>query len=130
MSQPLHHKQHLKAAYDLNNEYLQLSLHNNNEAYTVDLDEMIVDSRIVNINALEISKHGIKMDCSAPLIYDPESKDPMASMMRGITVVGDQQHQFMENIEHLAASLGEEWEAAVKRRKEEILRRNRPQQRI
>ena len=127
MSQPLHHKQRLKATYDLNKNFLVLSLQDNDDAFTVELDELMVDSRIVDINALEISKHGIKMDCSAPLIYDPESKDQTASIMRGITVIGDQQYKFMENIEHLAGTLGEEWEAAVRRRKEEIIRRNRPQ---
>jgi hypothetical protein len=88
------------------------------------LDEIKLNPKIVDLYSLEIKNNGVKMDFKAPIICKLDNVDFSKSMMAGVKFEGEDKGLFIEKIEDVAKSFGPEWESAVRKRKEEIRKRN------
>jgi hypothetical protein len=124
MNGELYHNQRVKVEYDEASKPMKIQMNGESDAYYADLQEMSINPHIVEIQSLLIKKTGIIIDFTAPLVFDPNDRDLSGSLMRGVKVEGRDKGLFLENIEHLARNLGEEWERAVRKRKERIISRN------
>jgi hypothetical protein len=89
------------------------------------LDEIVINPKIVDLYGLDIRKTVIKMDFKAPVICDKSNFNLLSSMMVGVKFEGEDKNKFIEFIEERARSFGPEWDNAVRRRREEILARNK-----
>ena len=78
----------------------------------------------MDLHNLEIKKNGVKMDFKAPIICNIDNADLSRLMRAGVKFEGEDKDAFIEKIEETAKNFGPEWEEAVRRRKEEILKRN------
>jgi hypothetical protein len=88
------------------------------------LDEIKLNPKIVDLYTLEIKNNGVKMDFKAPIICNLDNVDLSKSMMAGVKFEGEDKGAFIEKIEDVAKNFGPEWESAVRKRKEEIRKRN------
>jgi len=125
MNGELHHSQRVTVAYDEASKPMKIQMNGEGDAYYADLQEMSLNPHIVKIHSLMIKNTGITIDFIAPLVFDPNDRDLSGSLMRGVKVEGRDKGLFLENIERLARNLGEEWERAVRKRKERIVSRDK-----
>ena len=95
-----------------------------NDNYYAELDEIIINPKIVDFHDLEIKKSGVNMDLKTPIICNTDNINLSNSMMIGIKSEGKDKNKFIEKIDEIAKSFGPEWEEAVHKRKDAILARS------
>lgn len=121
----LQQKLGVKIEYNVGQNEMRIDMEGNDDNYYAKLDEIILNPKIVDLHNLEIKKNGVKMDFKAPIICNINNVDFSRSMMAGVRFEGEDKDAFIEKIEETAKNFGPEWEEAVRRRKEEILKRNK-----
>lgn len=114
----------VKIEYGLGQEEMKINLGEAEENIYAKLDTISINPKIVSINNLEVKKNSIKMDVKAPIICNPRSVQISSTMMAGIKFEGEGKKLFVDKIEERVRSFGPEWEEAVSKRKEEIVKRN------
>ena len=125
MGDILQEKLGVKIEYIVGQNEMKINMEGTESNYYAKLDEILINPRIVNVHNLEIKKNSVKMDFKAPIMCNPENFDLSKSMMAGVKFEGEDKDAFIEKIEETARNFSPEWEEAVRKRKEEILRRNR-----
>lgn len=93
--------------------------------FYADLDEIVINPKIVNLNSVMIKKKNVMIDFDAPLILNPDAVSASGvSMMAGVNFEGIDKSSFVDKIDDVARSFGPEWERAVEKRRKEIRSRN------
>lgn len=114
----------VKIEYNTGLEKMRINTDVDDENFYADLDEIIINPKIVNLHEVEIKKKNVKVDFNTPVIFNPSSAGGSGSMMAGVKFEGVDKYSFIEKIEEVARSFGSEWEEAVEKRRTGIQRRN------
>lgn len=115
----------VKIEYNSGIEKMLINTDVDDENFYADLDEIVINPKIVNLNSVMIKKKNIKVDFNTSLILNPDSlKSSGVSMMAGVRFEGVDKSSFVDKIESVAKSFGPEWERAVEKRRKEIKSRN------
>jgi hypothetical protein len=121
----LQRKLGVKIEYNLGEDEVMVDMGGAEGKHYTRLDEIVINPKIVDLYGLDIRKTVIKMDFKAPVICDKSNFNLLSSMMVGVKFEGEDKNKFIEFIEERARSFGPEWDNAVRRRREEILARNK-----
>ena len=125
MGESLKKKLGIEVQFDINGDELKIKFEDNKNVCDAKLDEITINLKIVELNNLEIKKNGLKMDFKAPIICDKNNIDTSESIIAGFSFEGRDKEKIMEIVEEIAKTFGPEWENAVRKRKKEILKRNK-----
>ena len=123
MADILQQKLDVKVEFALGQEEMRIDMEGVEGNYYANLDEIILNTKIIDLRDLEIKKNNVKMDFQAPIICNNDNITPSKSMMVGVKFRGVDEEAFVEKIEQTAKNFGPEWEKAVIRRKEQIKER-------
>lgn len=124
MSNVLNKKMNVKIEYSKNSKEMKINLEGTGEDYLVNLDEVSINPKVVDVNNFEIRKSGVKMDFNAPVICDPANEDSIESFLVGIKFEGKDKKIIAKHLEERIRSFGPEWEAAVEKRRDQIKKRS------
>ncbi len=125
MDDILQRKIGVKIEYNLGEDEIMVDMEGTEGNYYTKLDEIVINPKIVDLHNLDIRKTGVKMDFKVPVICDTSNLSLLSSMMVGVKFEGEDKDKFVEFIEERARSFGPEWDDAVRRRREELLGRNK-----
>jgi len=120
----LQQKLGVKIEYVVGQNEMRIDMEGADGNFFARLDEIKLNPKIVDLYNLEIKNNGVKMDFKAPIICKLDNVDFSKSMMAGVKFEGEDKAALIEKIEDVAKSFGPEWESAVRKRKEEIRKRN------
>jgi len=124
MRDVLQQKLGVKIEYVVGQNEMRIDMEGADGNFFARLDEIKLNPKIVDLYNLEIKNNGVKMDFKAPIICKLDNVDFSKSMMAGVKFEGEDKAALIEKIEDVAKSFGPEWESAVRKRKEEIRKRN------
>ena len=110
--------------FNSSQDKMKIDFEGSDDNFYADLDEVLINPKIVNLRNLIIKKNGIKFDFNAPIICNVDNVLRSSSMMGGVKFEGVDKRSFIERIEDTARNFGPEWERAVERRKRDIISRN------
>ena len=105
------------------NQDIKINLEGSENNFFVKLDDLKLNTKIVEIDSLEIKKNNVVMGFKAPIICNNNNVDDTRSMLVGVDFNGVDKDVFITKIEETARSFGPEWENAVLRRKQLIEQR-------
>ena len=114
----------VKIEYNSGLEKMKIDTDVGDGSFYADLDEIVINPKIVNLHNVMIKKKNVKVDFNTPVICNPDSAKASGSMMVGVKFEGVDKYSFVEKIEEVARSFGPEWEDAVEKRKMELKGRN------
>jgi len=121
MAETIQYRQIVNLEYKYGVGQTRMNLGDSYHNYYVDVDEIELNPKIVDISNLSLKKGGLELKFSTPIICNVREGRYSNTMLCGVKVMGEDKDKFVEVIaEDLKTKFGPMWEERVKKLREEV----------